>query len=692
MNQKIKILFLAAVCMGLTRPLLVRAQTSVEPKEDLLVRLNTSLSSASGYEYGKSWESLTDIDAIMQTVLNTPELKKPVEKQFLAFLQSDATLAGKQFICRKLSLVGSKASVGILSGMLSDERTFDMALYALTRIPSPTVDTVLRNKISGMKNRMRIGLVNTLGYRRDPKSVKILSGLIHEDAETAEAALSALGHIGNTEAFAALSRAMGSLPDERQVMAMHGCLKCADQMARDGNGIQAKAVYKEYLIPDGVRAAALTGIINADLDRADVIILKTLQGGDRQLKSIAIRHLSRLPKINFLDKIAEELPRLERVHQIQLLAALAEKGDRSILPAIVEAARSEDPDVCTAAVQALAFLGDASTVGMLARMAAVEGTTGEAARESLYRMHGENVDEEILKMLADAEPAVKVELLKCAGERAMEPAGGTILAYTADPEGRVREQAIKTLGLIAEPDHLPDLILILNEAKNEKERLEAEKSVIAVAHRIQDKDNQAKDILAALPSVRSIEARSSMLHVLGRIGDVHALPEIRKELLSPNLNIRKAGVRALSDWPTGEPMHDLFEVAGTSRQEPLKILALRGAIQLIRIDKNHSDDEKVPLFQKAFDLSTGSDEKRQALAGLSDLRTMKALEPASRFLDDPALKQEAQAAVVKIADRIWRTHPQETLPYLNKILEGTDDEEVRERAQKLIDAIHADLK
>ena len=286
------------------------AQTDNESGKDvslekLSVRLDRSLNAASIYEYGESREALTDIGKIVKIAYGSNELRTVVEKRFIIFLKSDATLASKQFICRKLSIIGSKSSVSTLSKMLKGEETFDMALFALARIPEKTVDKTLRKAMLESYGRMKIGLINTLGVRRDYKSVKELEKLIYvNDQEIAMAAISALGHIADTGASEALSEAISKTGGRRRQEAMNGYLKCADQLVNNGKVHQAKSIYKQFLIPDAIRSSALTGLINADPDKAGEIILETLRGNDLQMKSIAISHLSRLPGVNNLKEIS----------------------------------------------------------------------------------------------------------------------------------------------------------------------------------------------------------------------------------------------------------------------------------------------------------------------------------------------------------------------------------------------------
>lgn len=688
-----KVHHFSAVMIGLIFLGLVQIQCSKDNSfEEMTARLEESLSAASPYESGQSRVALSEIDEIVKAVVYSPKERATIEERFITFLQSDASLESKQFICRKLSILGSEASLPTLSGMLQEEETFDMALYALERIPSDRVDETLRGMITKFEGRMKIGLVNALGVRRDGQSVSTFQKLItDQDEELAKAAVSALGRIANEEATQALEETASKITGSVRASVMDAYLECADRMADDGEDDKARSIYRRLMAkdyPDQIRRAALTGMILTNPDGAGEMILNTIRSDDFPIVSTALYHVSRLSRIDNLKEIVNELPNLASIHQIQLIAGLAERGDRSFLKPVVDATASDDVSVRIAAFRALASLGDASSVELLSRIATQGGTEADAARESLYLLRGEEVNQAIITKMTDAEPKVKGELLRSVGARTIKSATETVLTYTKDSNLKVREEAIKTLGHIAAPKYIPELIEILMQAQTPDERREAERTVTTVARQIEDVDNQGKDVLAATPVAKSIEVKSSLLTVLGRIGDAHALPEIRSTIESKNLELQKAGIRALSEWPTAEPMDDLLNVAETSREKVLQILALRGYIRSIGIDTAHTDDEKPQMYQKAFDLSSEINEKRMVLSGLAEIRSMSALDMAARYLGDPSLQNEAEVAVVRIAQRIWREHPQETLPYLNRVVRSSSNEEVRQRAQGLIDRIN----
>jgi HEAT repeat protein len=469
---------------------------------------------------------------------------------------------------------------------------------------------------------------------------------------------------------------------------MDAYLKCADRMAELGQSAEAIATYQQFMIPDAVRSAALAGLIYAQPNKAGSRLLDALNGGDATIKSTAIGIIGRMENIQNLKEIAAVFPRLKSMHQIQLIYALAERGDRSVTEDITALTQSPILEVRVSAIEALGILGDASTVDLLAGFAVKDGAEKDAARDALGRIHGQGVDKAMVTKLKTAEdPVVQVELLSSIGKRYMKNAVPAVMEKTKSDDRKVRTEAIKTLGQIASPDHLTDMVNILIEAKTASERREAEKSVVSVSKIIENKDKQAQAVLAAYPSVKKADIQGSMLEVMGRIGDDNALPVIRDAISKKNLDLKKAGVRALSSWPTAEPIDDLLSHAESSKDNALQILSVRGYIRMIGLDTETSADDKPILYKKAFDLCSEMNEKSMVLSGLSETHSLSSLKMAASFLKGPSLVDESEVAVVTIANRIWSEHGEEVRPVMERIVEQTKNEDLKERAQRIIDRI-----
>lgn len=148
------------------------------------------------YDWGGDRGALAGID---QRIVDARGAKKEladIERALLEVLQSDAKLPAKEYICRQLALIGSAQSVPVLSEMLIDPELSDCARLALEAIPDSSAGKALRRALDKADGVQRVGIVNTLGERRDRKSVPVLSRMrISQDLALSAAVDAALRKI-----------------------------------------------------------------------------------------------------------------------------------------------------------------------------------------------------------------------------------------------------------------------------------------------------------------------------------------------------------------------------------------------------------------------------------------------------------------------------------------------------------------
>ena len=94
------------------------------------------------------------------------------------------------------------------------------------------------------------------------------------------------------------------------------------------------------------------------------IVITALKGADESMQSMAISLIRDMPGADVTKILARELPNLSARGQVQLLSALADRGDRTALPAVIGATISKDQSVKIAALRALGQLGNASNVDL----------------------------------------------------------------------------------------------------------------------------------------------------------------------------------------------------------------------------------------------------------------------------------------------------------------------------------------
>lgn len=676
----------------------IAAHFSTGSKNDAVSDVKKILADIAVYDYGESRESLSRLREFVEASLDSPDLTHQIEGEMIAFLDSDATFAGKQFVCKQLSLIGTKEAIPTLAKMLSDEKSSDMALFALQRISDPAVDVALRDALPKSESEVAVGIINSLGERQDVYAVDLLEKSVYdEDLQIALSAATALGKIADKGAMEVLQKARSKTVGELYACVLDAYLRCADNFFDEGNAMLAAAIYRDIYDNEeltNIRAAALRGLVRTDGEGAPDIILTVLKRDNRDLQSVAIGLIQDLPPSADLTKIIQEFPNLSSQAQIQLLIAFANREETAARHAVLDAVKHYDEAVRVAALQTLARIGNESDIPLLLRFSSGgSGSERAAARRSLDLLRGDAVDPKILALIPGADPGIKAELVRSIGQRNVVEATGTLLKTAVDPEQSVRQESFKALAIVASPAFIEELIRLVIEEKDNAVRAEAERTLVLVSQKIPDPSHQAKAVLDVLPAVEDIEARSSLLEVAGRIGDKSALPVLRDELKNENPENRKAAIYALSAWPDAAPIEDLLNVVKSSDNETLKILALRGYIDLVKIGSDRPPKESIALFKTAMDYAAEATEKKMVLSGLGSLRSVETLPVCAQYLDESDIKPEVEAALARPLellresddDSLRKMLNEEMRGTLDRILSSTDSDTIREWVTEILE-------
>src|SRR5262249_23967245 len=287
-----KFLIVLATAMAVSAQVSPRGRRTVDEMEPLLASIAT-------YEFGLSREAQAQFTQFVQDSLAMPALLKQIEARLIVFLQSKASAAGKQFALRELGLIGTDAAIPVLAPMLLQPGSAEMARFALARIPGAAADQALRDGLAKSTGMIRMGIVGSLGQRRNSKAVPSLAALsASSDLPTAEAALAALAEIADKPALAALAAAHAKSSGALSIRAAEAYLGCATRIAEQGDKESALKVFKELIAPKEppmVRVGALTGIAAMNPKEAVPLIAGEVESKDARVQFAAIRLLGGIP-------------------------------------------------------------------------------------------------------------------------------------------------------------------------------------------------------------------------------------------------------------------------------------------------------------------------------------------------------------------------------------------------------------
>lgn len=409
---------------------------------------------------------------LLLTGATSPHAQQPPppageEAKLIAVLESGVDMKAKADACRRLARIGTGKAVPALAALLADEKLSHMARYALEPIRDPAADAALRGALDDLTGQVRIGVIGSIGMRRDATATAALAKLLGgDDTEASGAAARALGRIAVPEAIRALEAAVSVVPPRNRLAILDGLLSCADLLLVDGRAQQAQPLYDRLRglpeIPHQVRAAALRGAALARGRKGIPLLLEALSGDDLSLARAAARAALEMPDSTVPKALADELSKLPGAHQMLVISVLGKRGDASVLPALMELADTGEEELRLAAIRAVPEIGDAAaTASLIGLQKSPDSAVAKAALEALASLPGPEVDGAILAMLRADEAETRKTAIDLIGQRRTLEAIPSLLKTVADSSKDVRTAGIKTLGELAGPAEFPVLVDLL---------------------------------------------------------------------------------------------------------------------------------------------------------------------------------------------------------------------------------------
>ncbi len=430
----------------------------------------------------------------------------------------------------------------------------------------------------------------------------------------------------------------------------------------------------------------IAGSLSAQDEGADDVIIQMivdlLGEADRDMRALGLQQVrEETPGEAATKKFAELLPTLSTEGQAGLLEALGDRGDVAAKATIVESLNSEEETIRAAALRALGALGDVSDVPALARKAAGDSEVeSAAARQSLVKLRGDDINSTIVATMAEAEPNVRVQLLDVLAGRNAKETLPTVFECAKDADVQVRLAALGALRYLADESHTAMLVETLKTAEDDQQRRKAEMALLVVCSR--GGPACADAIIAGLADAEG-PARITLLRALARAGGENALAQLVAQLEHEDEAVADEAMRMLSIWSDKAVVEHLL-AAAKSENPRHQVLAVRGLVQLASPQKEQPAD--VALLGQALELAVRPTEKQLVLGTLGTLDTPEALALAVPAIDDATLAQDAALAAVMIAERIEGGEADAIRTAMEKAIKVAKEQEIRDRAQKVLDA------
>ncbi|KKL60838.1 hypothetical protein LCGC14_2201330, partial [marine sediment metagenome] len=297
--------------------------------------------------------------AIAPTTVSAQETATSETAKLVAVLNSaDASVFDKAKACQRLVLVGDESAVPALVGLLTDEKLSAYAREALEGISTAASDAALREALGRLEGERLIGVLGSIGARRDVEAIDAVATLLEsDDAAIVAAAARTLGHIGTPATADILQKALSDATPESGASLGKACLICALKLTKQGETDKAVALcdaVRNADLPKHLKLAAtydailvlgkdalprLTGQLNSDDDSRFRLALQAARGLsadglDAEASALLIAQFDKEPA----------------ARQTLLILALSDIGDRAALPLMIDAANRGEKGVRVRAI------------------------------------------------------------------------------------------------------------------------------------------------------------------------------------------------------------------------------------------------------------------------------------------------------------------------------------------------------
>ena len=371
---------------------------------------------------------------------------KPAE--LIALLQSNAPKSEKVKAFKPLAVFGNKDAVPAIAPYLADEELSSWARIALEAIPDPACDEALRKAEAGLKGRLLIGVINSIGVRRDAKAVDALVKRLGDaDADVATAAAAALGRIGGDTAAKALEKALATAAPAVRGEVADAVVRCAEKYLADGKKKEAIRLYDLVSKADVPQHRILEGVRGAIIARGSAglpLLVDLLKSADKKRFALGLKLTREISGSGSDRRPAGRVGPGAPARQALLLLALADRADPKARDALLQAAKTGAGEVRIASIRGLKKAGDASCGPVLLDAALdADADVSEAAVDVLADLPAKEIDDLLAARLQSASGDSRLVLIDLVGRRHIETVTAVLLKLADDPDAKVRSAALR---------------------------------------------------------------------------------------------------------------------------------------------------------------------------------------------------------------------------------------------------------
>jgi HEAT repeat protein len=416
------------------------------------------------------------------------------------------------------------------------------------------------------------------------------------------------------------------------------------------------------------------------------MIVNLIGDPDREFRAAGLEQVRTSAKGSAATQLfAAQLANLDPGGQSALLGALADRGDVTARPAVLDLFNSsKDEQVRAAAISAVGRLGgDADLPFLIKQLASSSAMDQRAARRSLVQIAGSAITKTLAAETKAAAPQVKTALIEVLATRRAGDESSAFISASVDENSQVRSAAMSAIGQLGRPEQLAALLPGILKAQKGGERDNAERNVAMFCARIDTEEQRGNTLIEALKKIPQAD-QDELLPLVGRVGGKKLISFVGDIASSDDATRRKIGIDALSKWPDASVSDKLLEIASKTTDPAERNQAFQGYVKISATRDNRSDQQRLDRMKEAMKAAKSPEEQTFVLNRTRTAYAVESVRFILPYVDESQLAQIACETIVEIAHHREVRDPNkaEFDKALDKVIEISKDPVVVDRAQR----------
>lgn len=595
---------------------------------------------------------------------------------------TDAADVDRANAFEQIGHVAGKDAVAPLADFLDDPKWSHYARFALQKMQGPAATEALLDSLDALQGDLKLGVIGTLGRRRDPLAVAPLKKLLSDaNAKVADSAATSLGWIGTAETSAALTEALQTATDSNRREAIGSALLLAGQkLARSGDtaaAIQAFDLLRQSDLSKACRIGATQSAILVRGEQGVDLLVEQLTSTDLDFLRAGLSVARVLPGHSATKRLIELLEAESSSNrQALLIQAIKDRGDRQALGAVAAKLNSDSPAVQAAAIQATGVLGNGASVPSL--LSAADEANAPAVVASLVALQGPEVNQALIK--AAEQPSSAAIALRALGKRRSQEAVDLFFRLADTDQPAVSEAAIVAIGMTAPQNRFLDLLDMLKTAGSDARKTAIQDAIHGVVFRSTDPDACAGAICEMIPTATGAD-REFLFQQALTAGGAEAVARMRQFATGTDESLQDAATKTLGEWLSSDAAPVLMEVAQGDGKFANR--AMGGYIRIFR-QFELPEAERVAMAAKALKVAKRSTERNAAIDAMTRFPCVGTFDLALEQLDKPGSEAAAAKAVLTIARTVLDLDPEKGKAGLQQLIEADVNTNTTNAAKALL--------